>query len=99
MQPMAAVGRGSTAMCRHQVQFYDNDAFLLRKVCDFIVPALKAHSSAVVIATASHRQELCALLDAEGVSGPAVADRLVCLDARDTLACFMDGSVAVGRYW
>src|SRR5690349_20646551 len=87
---MAADGRGSTAMCRHQVQFYDNDAFLLRKVCDFIVPALKAHSSAVVIATASHMQELCALLDAEGVNGPAVADRLVCLDARDTLARFMD---------
>ena len=76
-------------MSRHQVQFYDTDAFLLRKVCGFIVPALKGEGSAVVIATASHLLQLRALLAAEGVDGQAVDGRLVCLDAHDTLARFM----------
>jgi diguanylate cyclase (GGDEF)-like protein len=86
---MVAEGQRSVAMCRHQVQFYDNDAFLLRKVCSFIVPALKGEDSAVVIATAFHLQQLRALLDAEGVDAEAVAEQLVCLDAHDTLARFM----------
>jgi diguanylate cyclase (GGDEF)-like protein len=76
-------------MCRHQVQFYDSEAFLLSKVCAFIDRALQGDASAVVIATASHLQELLALLDGNGMDQQAVADRLVCLDAHDTLTRLM----------
>ena len=79
-------------MCRHRVQFYDNDHFLLRKVVEFVGPALTNGGSAIVVATQPHLQRLQSLLDIKGAGDEGSrlpTEQLVCLDAHDTLARFM----------
>ena len=86
------------AMCEHRVQFYDTEAFLLRKVFDFVVAAFRNQGAVVVIATASHLEQLGCLL-AEHESVPGGHRRLVCLDARQTLDLFMvDGMPDAQRF-
>ena len=89
-------------MCGHRVQFYDTEAFLLRKVFDFVVGALQQRAAAIVIATGPHLRQLAALLDEQAaVPGGLPADRgpLICLDAEQTLERFMvDGMPDAARF-
>jgi signal transduction histidine kinase len=75
----------------HVVQFYSEDSALLDGLSRFLGSAIGAGDSAVVIATASHLQELSARLQALGFDLPAAAsqNRYVALDAAATLSRFM----------
>ena len=87
-------------MHEHQVQFYDSEAFLLRKILEFIEPARAAGESSVVIATRAHLQALQATLGApcNAVQHDGI-DRCLLLDAHETLATFMvDGQPDKERF-
>ncbi len=79
----------------HFVQFYERDDFLAKSVAGFIGSGLNNGDSAIVIATADHRQSIEVNLALEGVDVSAAksASRYIPLDAAETLAKFMvDGS-------
>jgi hypothetical protein len=77
----------------HDVQFYRTDAYLTRSVVDFLSVGIRAGQPIVVIATEAHRNAFVDALRAKGVD----PDELYCgrvaiwLDARETLASFMEG--------
>jgi PAS domain S-box-containing protein len=77
----------------HIVRFFDDDATLCEAVAEFLRPALLARGPALVVATAPHRLGIRGFLESKGVEVPPLVDsgRLVCLDARETLARFMEG--------
>src|ERR1700752_2037164 len=79
----------------HIVQFYTEDTFLLDELSHFIGTALAAGSSAVVIATKGHNDNLSQRLKSQGLDlAKAVAEgRYVVLDAAQTLAKFMVGGL------
>jgi len=79
----------------HVVQFYTEDRFLLDELSHFIGTALTAGSSAVVIATKGHNDNLSQRLTSQGLDlAKAVAEgRYVVLDAAQTLAKFMVGGL------
>src|SRR5579863_175951 len=56
------------AACQHDVQFYFDDRFLIRSVSSFVRAELEAGSSAVVVATRSHRESLAEELGRCGVN-------------------------------
>ena len=76
---------------RHDVGFYSDDARLLDDVTRFIGAALKAGSSAVVVATESHRGSLLLRLQERGLDIRWAMEhgRYIDLDAADTLSRFM----------
>jgi PAS domain S-box-containing protein len=76
----------------HFVQFYDSDSFLMNSVSGFVAAGLSLSESAIVIATPGHRQELDRLLRLQGFDPDKerAANRLLTLDAAETLAKFMD---------
>lgn len=79
----------------HFVQFYENDAFLVRSVGAYIGTGLSAGDAAIVIATQAHRDALEEYLQAHGLNLAALHARgqYFPLDAAETLAKFMvDGS-------
>ena len=75
----------------HFVQFYEQDAALLQSVTEFIHHGLDAGAGAIVIATASHLEELERGLRTRGVDVAAAREReqLVILEAAATLARIM----------
>ena len=76
----------------HSVQFYDQDSFLVDEVAGFLDVALRAGESAILIATPEHRAALTRQLggiDAGSAIGSWYPGKLICLDARETLASFM----------
>jgi hypothetical protein len=79
----------------HDVQFYQTEAHLVHSVVDFLGDAIRAGQPIIVIATEQHRRAFIDGLCAKGLD----PDRLysgqlaVWLDARETLAAFMEGSV------
>jgi len=77
----------------HFVQFYDSDSFLMDSVSGFVAAGLRLRESAIVIATPEHRQELDRLLRLQGFDPDQerAANRLLTLDAAETLAKFMEG--------
>lgn len=79
----------------HEVRFYDEDEELLDEVAEFLDSALRAGGTAVVIATAPHRLELARRLSGFGGADRdrmgGFDDRLVMLDAAETLRRFMVG--------
>ncbi|MES2537460.1 MAG: MEDS domain-containing protein [Pseudomonadota bacterium] len=80
-------------MHKHSIQFYENDTFLARSVCEFISPALLAGDSAIIIATPAHRNAIEKLLvqnaSTNGVTHPDSSGTLLSLDADETLSKFM----------
>ena len=72
----------------HQVQFYEEDAFLIDELSDFIGAGLEGGQAGIVIATQAHRADLAERLSARGASAH-VSDRYVALDAAETLSTFM----------
>jgi PAS domain S-box-containing protein len=81
----------AASMNRHTVQFYSEDRFLIEELADFFGAALKAGSSAVIIATPGHESSLSQKLMAEGIdlAQAIVAGRYNVLDAGATLPQFM----------
>lgn len=79
------------ARCAHDVQFYFDDAYLIRSLSDYVRTALGAGSSAIIVATAAHRAALADLLRSEGVRLSDAVDegRYVALDAAETLDQFL----------
>jgi hypothetical protein len=79
----------------HVVQFYTKDEFLLDGLCQFVRKALSDGESAVLVVSKSHRKGLIQRLHKCGgdVAGSLENGRCSILDASDTLAKFMDGSV------
>ena len=91
--PDAVAGVGSVQIepHRHAVQFYENEHFLTAAVADFLGEGLSSGQIVVIIATAAHREAFQYRLKAKGIDPDAAVGRnkLVWLDARETLASFM----------
>jgi diguanylate cyclase (GGDEF)-like protein len=91
----AGAGNGRTCGHDHRVEFYETEAFLVDTVCDFVLPALLAGDSAIIVATPAHRHAFERALEAAGIDvHAAVSDgRWLAFDARAVLARFMvDGA-------
>jgi len=77
----------------HDVQFYEQDDFIVEEVADFLDGALRAGDAAILIATPQHRAALMKRLQGFGGSATALEawypGELIVMDARDTLAQFM----------
>lgn len=77
----------------HDVQFYDNHAYLAESVGRFLAEGIRAAQPAIVIATAAHRRAFMAELQRLGIDVDALhPSDMVWLDARETLSAFMEGS-------
>lgn len=77
----------------HSVQFYRDDAALLKTLSRFTREGLNGRQPVIVIATPEHRAALAAQLVKDGLA-PDYFERqgsLWMLDARETLASLMDG--------
>lgn len=77
----------------HTVQFYEDDAYLATAVVEFLSEGLKAGQPLIVVATKPHREAFLAGLSATGIGAADVLQGLTWLDAADTLATFMNGTV------
>lgn len=77
----------------HDVQFYETDAFLVQRLAEHVAEGHAAGQPAIVIATAQHRRAVAELLQRRGIEvGDSARDReFMFLDARETLAAFMEG--------
>jgi len=75
----------------HFVQFYENDAFLLASLSDYIAAGLEVNESAIVVATRSHTRELDDLLANRGfdLESLRTTGKYSTIDAAETLARFM----------
>ena len=76
------------SMHSHSVQFYQDDTFLTESVARFITEGLQANETAIIVATAQHRQELRKVLTSEETTH----ENLWFLDAREQLSTFMADS-------
>ena len=76
----------------HVVQFYDDDAFLLDAVTQFIGVSLNAGGGGVVIATRAHLDEIEQRLRSRGLDVDAASEQgqYVALDAHKTRTQFLD---------
>jgi len=78
----------------HAVQFYEDEEFLYGRVADYLADGLNSGERAVVIAMPEHRQGFVTHLRAKGfdLDDAEIADRVLLLDAHDTLRQFSVGS-------
>src|SRR5436309_1522480 len=86
-------GASSAGHRDHVVQFYDSDDYLADVVAEFIGTGLRHGEPAIAIATALHRKAIEQRLLAQGFDLGYERKRgyLTLLDARETLAGFMQG--------
>jgi hypothetical protein len=77
----------------HDVQFYQNDAFLVDSVARFLAEGAQIGQPIIVIATAKHRRAFEDALLARGVDVPELGRKndAVFADAHETLNAFMQG--------
>src|SRR6478736_6786828 len=77
----------------HIVQFYESEDLLEGAVVDFLADGLAADAPTVVIATETHRRAFIEQLTTRGFDpGRRIAaDRLIMIDAQETLDHFMVG--------
>jgi hypothetical protein len=77
--------------CDHLVQFYRDDARLVRAMVQFIASGLHAEGGVIVIATPAHLHELEKGLRAQWIALDRAKweDRYIALDAQATLDAFM----------
>ena len=97
----AKVFWGELAPCEHVLQIYDEDAPFMDSLQGFIAEGLERGESVIVIATASHREEMSRRLSLAGhdVEALAAGDRYIALSAQDTLDTFMvRGTPEVERF-
>jgi hypothetical protein len=77
---------------RHDVQFYEDEAYLCSGVARFLAEGLGAGQPIIVIATPAHRKEFAAQLRQRGIEPDGLhPNDAVWLDARETLSAFMEG--------
>ena len=83
----------------HVVQFYEGEDFLADVVATYLGAGLLAGQPVIVIATPPHRSAIARRLTSAGLGVEDVRRRgqLTMLDARETLATFMDGDVPDAR--
>ena len=79
----------------HAVQFYEDDAFLAELLSRFVGASLVTGDSAIVVATARHREALAERLKSRGfdVAVPQNQRRYIPLDAATVLSKFMRGGM------
>jgi len=77
----------------HSVQFYRDDASLMKTLSRFVRDGLTASQPVIIIATPEHRADLASRLLVDGLNPDSFerAGSLWMLDARETLESFMDG--------
>jgi hypothetical protein len=77
--------------CEHLVQIYESDETFLGTLADFIGTGLFEGQACAVIATPVHRHDLDGRLKAMGIDVSLMKsqDRLISLDAEETLKAFM----------
>ncbi|MCU1375388.1 MAG: putative two-component sensor histidine kinase protein [Actinomycetia bacterium] len=75
----------------HLVAFYDSDGHLAEAVVRFVGQAVNGGDAALLVATADHRRQFCAALEADDIdtAGATADGRLVVLDAEATLSGFL----------
>lgn len=75
----------------HSVQFYDEHSALINRVCGIVASGLQIGNSILIVATASHRQQLVQELERLSVDVRAHAreGRFAMFDAKETLNGFM----------
>jgi signal transduction histidine kinase len=90
--PLVESGTASRKTYDHAVQFYEHDEYLAGLVADFASQGLAARQPVILIISAEHdtpiREQLA--LRGVGLSKELASGRLCILDARSTLAKFMD---------
>ncbi len=99
--PLTATDWGEVEAQGHDVKFYEDDAYLLDGLSQFIGSSLGAGHAAVVIATEPHRDVLRGRLQDSGidVDRASVQGRYVALDAVETLEKIMvNGSPDAGTF-
>lgn len=76
---------------RHEVGFYWDDQFLLDDLTQFVGPALRTGSAAIVVATEPHQESLLPRLQAYGsdINAAIEQGRYITLDAAATLSALM----------
>jgi signal transduction histidine kinase len=87
--------------CRHEVQFYFDERFLITSLAAFVGTALESGTSAIIVATKAHRDSLAQELERTGVGlVPAVEQgRYLAFDAQQTLDSFtVNGSLDKARF-
>jgi signal transduction histidine kinase len=81
---------GHPAEHSHIVQFYEAESSLVENVVEFLAAGIRAGEPVVVIASPEHRAAFVEGLVQRGVEFARHDHDVVMLDARDTLATFMD---------
>jgi len=84
---------------RHTVQFYESDGYLVDVITRYVGDGLRRGDACVVCASEPHRRALRTRLDALGddVADAARTDRLIVVDARETLRQFMTADDRLDR--
>lgn len=77
----------------HDVQFYETEAFLCGSVADYLSTGVRLGQPIVVIATAAHSKGYREAMRVRGANPDDLTEGrdVVWLDARQTLAAFMEG--------
>jgi PAS domain S-box-containing protein len=75
----------------HDVQFYDSDDYLVTSVSGFLLEGIRAGQPLIVIATESHRRQFIECIRRSGTDPDGDSVTAAWLDARQTLASFMEG--------
>lgn len=80
-------------VCSHDVQFYDSDDFLFGSVSEYLATGVRLGQPIVVIATGAHRKGYREAMRLRGANPEELTEGrdAVWLDARETLAAFMEG--------
>ncbi len=77
----------------HEVQFYEDEQFLVDRVAEFLAEGARQGERCIVIATEEHNEAFAAGLRLLGVN----AEEVRFLDARTTLATFLDRGMPDAR--
>jgi PAS domain S-box-containing protein len=98
---MQTHGASTACLHGHRVLFYETDAFLVERVCAYLLPALRNGDAAIVAAGAAHRHALDAALQSAGIDIDAATreGRYAAFDAADLLSHVVVGGVPdAGRF-
>lgn len=84
-----------SASSEHLVQFYEDEAFLIKSVSEFVAAGLGIGEKVVIIATGPHRAGIDQALIKAGLDPETARSRgnYLALDAASTLAGFMEGDL------
>ncbi len=82
---------GSHLPSVHSVHIYENEELLVTRLCAIIATSLRLGDSALIIATAGHREQLVKALEQVGIDTRSCArdGRYTMFDARQLLSTFM----------